>query len=254
MLHTVRDLEFCKLRNIDVDLDGIKSVANLFGPVRQTHYGISEITEKPTQYNVGDSGLALLPHMDETYRISNIGITLFQVVQAAETGGHSTLVDGFEVARRMKQQHSEEFKLLCDTPIRFHRHHTGKIFDGKQRYLVAHSPVFKLNEEGEVVGAKINERQIAPLDLSANLVTTFYQALRHLFEITYSDDLRIELTLTSGEGMIFDNQRLLHGRTEFTKGKVPRSVRTCTVDTEEYHSTMRLLESSLRQPNPTLKI
>ena len=61
---------------------------------------IATLTEKDSINNVGDIRQALQPHCDETYRTSTIGITIFQVFEPSTEGGHSTLVDGFEAARR----------------------------------------------------------------------------------------------------------------------------------------------------------
>jgi alpha-ketoglutarate-dependent taurine dioxygenase/DUF971 family protein len=245
LLECLRDLGFCKIVNIDTSLEGIEAIANLFGPVRQTHYGISEIREKPDQYNVGDSGRPLLPHQDETYRISAVGITILQVVAVSEQGGNSTLVDGFEVARRLRELDADAFDMLSTLPIRFQRLHTGHTPDGKHRWMVSRTPIFRLDETGAVVGTRINERHIAPVDLPADKIGPYYAALRKLFSITYDEDLRIEFPLDSGEGMVFDNQRLLHGRTAFDSTGSPRHIRTCSVDTEEFHSTLRLLQREM---------
>ena len=249
LLEHVRDYGFCKLENMDTNISGIEDVSHFFGPVRITHFGISELKEKSSQYNVGDSGLALLPHMDETYRISAVGITVFQMVNPSEKGGHSLLVDGFEVARRLHEIDPAAFDLLSKTPIDFKRHHKDDSETGEPRFLVSRTPIFKLDEDGDLIGARINERHISPLSVDEKLVEPFYQALRKLFEITYSPEVRITFPLKAGEGMVFDNQRLLHGRTKFIRGKSPRHARSCTVNTEEFHSTLRLLQIELGKPD-----
>ena len=248
LLETVRDVGFCKLTNVDTRLSGIEEAANLFGPVRQTHWGISEINEKNSQYNVGDSGRALLPHMDETYRLSSVGVTILQMVQPSEKGGHSILVDGFEVARRVRESDPEAFRLLSTLAVTFKRHHKGESADGRPRMLVSRSPIIKLDGEGEIEGVRINERHISPLDIRGELVEPYYRALKVLFTHTYDPALEIQLPLQSGEAMVFENNRVLHGRTEFVRGEKPRYARTCTVDLEEFHSTMRLLQMKLGRP------
>ena len=248
VLETVRDYGFCLLETLDTRLQGIRDAAHLFGPVRITHFGISEITEKSAQYNVGDSGRALLPHMDETYRISSVGITVLQMVTSSESGGHSTLVDGFNAVRRLRETSPDAFDLLSTVPVTFRRRHTGKTLDGKPRLLVSRTPLIKLDENNEVVGVRINERHIAPLDVEGHLVEPFYRAIRDLLQITYDPGLRIEIPLKSGQGLVFDNQRVLHGRTAFVRGKKPRHARTCTVNTEEFHSTLRLRQLEFDLP------
>ncbi|WP_319005213.1 hypothetical protein [Leisingera sp. McT4-56] len=53
------------------------------------------------------------------------------------------------------------------------------------------------------------------------------------------------MDLKAGEGLLFDNQRLLHGRTGFAPETPPRTVLTSSVDLDDFHSSMRLLQRDL---------
>ena len=44
---------------------------------------------------------------------------------------------------------------------------------------------------------------------------------------------------------MFNNQRILHGRTEFDAEEPARSVLTSSVDLDDFHSTMRILHRML---------
>ena len=90
------------------------------------------------------------------------------------------------------------------------------------------------------------ERQIMPLDLPGDLIEPAYLALKRLYRILYDPELRLTLELGAGEGLIFDNQRILHGRTGFTPEEPARSVLTSSVDIEEFHSSLRLLQANVR--------
>ena len=103
-------------------------------------------------------------------------------------------------------------------------------------------PLIHIDEEGDVVGVRLNERQIGPLDLPEAQIEPFYRALRMLFDLVYDPALRITLALQSDEGLLFNNQRLLHGRTEYQPEDPGRSVLTSSVDMEEFYSSLRLLE------------
>ena len=41
--------------------------------------------------------------------------------------------------------------------------------------------------------------------------------------------------------LIFNNQRVLHGRTAFDRGECGRHLRTCHEDLDEFHSRLRVL-------------
>ena len=245
MLEAVRDYGFCKITDAPVEGSEAHRLIEIVGPQRQTHYGTYTLSKKTSVDNVGDITDALDPHIDETYRLSTIGITVFQVLHPSSNGGASTLVDGFEAARRLRDQWPDDFDLLARVPITAHRVDESHNSGGRTRWYMSRRPVLKLDSDGDVSGVRLNERQIAPLDIEADLVEPCYRALRRIFDILYDPELRITFPLQAGEGLLFDNQRVLHGRTSFTPEKPARSVLTSSVDLEEFHSSLRLLQRDL---------
>ncbi len=241
-LNAVRDYGFCKIVDAPTEAGDASKLIELVGPQRQTHYGTYVLSGKKAVDNVGDTTAALDPHSDETYRLSTIGITVFQVLQPSATGGESTLVDGFEAVRRLREGWPEDFDLLTRVPITAHRIDTAHNSDGQERWYTSRMPVIKLDCDGDVSGVRLNERQIAPLEIDEDLVEPCYSALRRVLDILYDPDLRITFSLGRGEGLLFDNQRLLHGRTAFTQGSPARSVLTSSVNLEDFHSSLRLLQ------------
>ncbi len=246
LLETIRDYGFAFIRNVPGSIDEASRLIEIVGAQRHTHYGNYTLGNKKSVDNVGDITAALDPHTDETYRSSTVGITVFQVLHPASDGGHSTLVDGFEAVRRLRECAPDDFELLTRLPI------TGARFDpaansgGNSKWYSATMPMIRLDFDGEVSGVRMNERQIMPLDVPAELVEPAYRALRHLFEILYDPELLLTFPLEAGEGLIFDNQRVLHGRTAYEAETPPRSVLTNSVDIEDFHSSLRMLTESLR--------
>lgn len=245
VLEAVRDYGFCKITDAPTQASESHRLIEIVGPQRQTHFGTYSLSNKTSVTNVGDITDALDPHIDETYRLSTIGITVFQVLCPSANGGASTLVDGFEAARQLRDQWPEDFDLLTRLPITAHRIDEGHNSGGRRRWYTCRIPVIKLDSDGDLAGIRINERQIAPLDIEASLVEPMYQALRRLLKLLYSPELRITFPLQAGEGLLFDNQRVLHGRTAFTTEEPARSVLTSSVDLEEFHSSLRLLQRDL---------
>lgn len=108
-----------------------------------------------------------------------------------------------------------------------------------------------MDSDGTISGARLNERQITPLDLPSDQIGPCYTALRRIFDIVYDPDLRLTFKLKTGEGLLFNNQRVLHGRTEFTPEDPARSVLTTSIDLEEFHSTLRMLHASVEDEGLT---
>ena len=65
------------------------------------------------------------------------------------------------------------------------------------------------------------------------------------FEILYNPELMVTVKLKLGEGLLFNNQCVLHGKNEFNFELPERSVLTSSVDLDDFYSTMRILRRTL---------
>ncbi|MED5532633.1 MAG: TauD/TfdA family dioxygenase [Pseudomonadota bacterium] len=265
MLETVCDYGFCKVEGAPGLAQEAGRLIQMVGAKRITHYGdfelsnkrmsntssdMATLTDKKSINNVGDIRQALQPHCDETYRTSTIGITIFQVFEPSAEGGHSTLVDGFEAARRFREIYPEDFNRLASTPL------TGQRFDPKHaegelpRWYRCTLPMIRIDDDQHVCGIRVNERQIAPIDLPHDQVVPTYRAIRNFLKIVYDPDLIISFPLKKGDGLIFNNQRVLHGRTAFKLEERGRQVLTNSVDLEDFYSNLRILKGRLKPQEP----
>ena len=77
--------------------------------------------------------------------------------------------------------------------------------------------------------------------MPADAVPEFYRAYRILSEALNAPGARIEFRLGPGDLMIFDNQRVLHGRSAYTVGH--RHLQGCYADKDALRSTIRVLEA-----------
>ncbi len=265
LLEAVCDYGFCKVENVPGTLVESNRLIEVIGTKRRTHFGnfelsnkssvdnvedLQRLTNKSAVNNVGDITQALLPHCDETYRTSTIGITVFQVLQPSSEGGHSILVDGFEAASRLKGQFPEDFDFLARTPILGQRYDRNHVEGELPRWYQCALPMLQLDTENEISGVRINERQIAPLDLPFDKIEPCYRALRRFLKIVYDPELLITFALQQGEGLIFNNQRVLHGRSAFKAEQPGRLVLTNSVDLEDFYSNLRILRTKYKPEQP----
>ena len=75
-----------------------------------------------------------------------------------------------------------------------------------------------------------------------------YQAIKAFWNIINDDELKVIYPMVSGDLHIFDNQRVLHGRTEFNPAKGARHLQQCSVNRDEFHNTIRTLAARLNHP------
>ncbi len=233
-LETVRDLGFVILRDVPKEREKTEQIAALVGKLRLTNYGIFELEAKPNPEIVGDMAVALELHTDEPYRIEPPAITFFHVLKQSSHGGDSTLADGIHLAQLLRERDPQSFKILSTIPARFHRTlNEGRAFE-------FHAPVITCSSDGTILGIRLLDRGMGPVDTQLDMVEPFYDALRSLLWIIYSGEGRITVKLLSGEMLVFNNQRLMHGRTAFDPSKSKRHVRSCHVDLDEFYSRLRI--------------
>ncbi len=241
-LETILDVGFAILTGVPPAREHTENIAALVGKLRLTNYGIYELESKPNPEIVGDMAHALAPHTDEPYRIDPPGITFFHVIEQAAAGGASTLTDGFRVAALLRERNPAAIDILARVPARFHRSlAAGRLFEYQH-------PIIHLDDDGEVIAVRLLDRALAPVDCAPDDVEPFYAAVRAWLELAYAGEGQIEFTVEAGEMLVFNNQRLLHGRTAFDPARSRRHVRSCHVDLDEFHSSLRVLYRERNDP------
>ncbi|MGA2343366.1 MAG: TauD/TfdA family dioxygenase, partial [Steroidobacteraceae bacterium] len=79
------------------------------------------------------------------------------------------------------------------------------------------------------------------LDLSARAAAAFYGAYRRFAALLRDPRYQLKFRLADGEIVVFDNQRILHGRTAFSSARHARHLRGCYLTRDSVYSTAALL-------------
>lgn len=233
---------FAILQGIPAQRQHIEEIASLVGKLRMTNYEIYELESKPDPEIVGDTALPLAPHTDEPYRVDPPAVTFFHVIAQSDHGGASTLIDSFRLVEVLKRQNPEAFDLLTRIPARFHR----SLIEG--RMFEYQHPIIQTDSDGDVASVRLLDRALAPVDCALEQVQPFYAAVRELLELSYGGEGMIEFKLKAGEMLVFNNQRLMHGRTAFDPGGSRRHIRSCHVDLDEFYSRLRIIYRERNDP------
>ena len=243
------------------------------GFLRPTLYGAGMWrTELRPAQGVTDTAYTELPlalHTDGNYLECPPGLQAFHcTVPDASGGGDSLLLDGLALARRLQAKDPAAFALLCVWPLPYH--HTGS--DG---LLSASRPVFALDASGNVEAVHFNNSDRGPVTLQpswgrelalaralcgsagaapggaalavqatlaspATAIPALYSALRALHECLESPELLFRIPLRQGMLLIFNNQRVLHGRLGFEVAS-GRTLVGCYQGRDEWESRLREL-------------
>jgi alpha-ketoglutarate-dependent taurine dioxygenase len=110
------------------------------------------------------------------------------------------------------------------------------------------NPIIQTDSDGDVTSVRLLDRALAPVDCALDQVEAFYAALRELLSLNYAGDGLIEFKLHAGEMLVFNNQRLMHGRTAFNPANSKRHIRSCHVDLDEFYSRLRILYAKRQDP------
>ncbi|MGD1702360.1 TauD/TfdA family dioxygenase [Dapis sp. BLCC M229] len=243
LLEHLRDYGICFVRNVPPQKGELESFAQSFGPLLETNYGrVFEIVVDPeeSQKSVANSQIDLIPHTDDAYQYAPPGIIFFHCLMANNDGsGQSTFVDGFQIAEVLRHEDGEAFELLCRYEVSWQKHYSDRI---DMRFS---SPVFSLNSDGNLQEVRISNLFPAPLDLPEEAIEPFYIAYRKLMQL-YTDPIYcLKEGLKPGDLVMFDNHRILHGRTAIGIQNQRRHLRYCSVERDYFHSHRRLLDRNL---------
>ncbi|MBW8907596.1 MAG: TauD/TfdA family dioxygenase, partial [Mesorhizobium sp.] len=225
------------LTGVPAEPEATLRVAGRYGPVRETSYGkVFDLISRPDARVAGETARAQIPHTDEPFRYSPPGFIFFHAVRTgAGSGGTSLMVDGFQVAEQMRRTRPHLFDLLTRYGVTFHREHAGEVFFSAEAHVIS------LDASGAVTGIRFNDRCLAPQAGSIENIDRLIEALAELTRLICDPQNQFRHQLQPGEVLVFDNQRVLHGRTAFDPTLAVRHLRSCNLDRDGVHSTFRTL-------------
>ncbi|KAL6701027.1 hypothetical protein J3F84DRAFT_359957 [Trichoderma pleuroticola] len=215
----IRQYGFCFVTNSPKTPEDTEKLLETIGPIRNTHYGgfydfIPDLALADTAY----TNLALPAHTDTTYFTEPAGLQAFHLLShtpptnkpADEVlGGQSLLVDGFHAAETLRKESPGDFEILRKVKLPWHA-------SGNQGVAIAPDMAYPVIE---ATGEKLHrirwnndDRGVVPVDID---VDAWYQAARKWDEILKRKESEYWFQLEPGRVLIFDNWRVLHGRSAF---------------------------------------
>ena len=216
-----------------------QAMAERIGTVQNTIFGdmwllSAELNEhEDTAY----SNSFLEPHTDATFYHEAPGLQMFNCFEYQATGGESLLVDGNAIVNQLKQEHPNEFDILCNVDVPGHYIEPGV-------HLHTQRPAIRLDERSDLLQLSFNNYDRAPFLLDGESMDQFYRAYGLLHTLVNDQQNWLKIPLRPGMTLIFDNWRMLHGRMAY-KGK--RVFYGCYHSRSVFESQLRHLQTQFNK-------
>jgi gamma-butyrobetaine dioxygenase len=227
------------LTSVPCETHAILAAMALVGRVAETNYGqVFDVRAVPQPENLAYSDLGLGLHTDNPYREPVPGFQALHALVTSPEGGDNLFADGLALAAHLRETEPEAFRLLSTTAVPFH-------YRSNDADLYAERPLIQLASDGEVTAVHYNNRSVAPLTLAAGEAPAFYAAYRRFALLLREPRFQLRFRLADGDLVVFDNQRVLHGRTAFTSARHPRHLQGCYLTRDSVFSEVGVLRRRL---------
>ena len=232
-------LGFVIFEGVPTEPQTVLKVGAMFGFVRDTNFGpLFDVRSTPNATDLAYTSLSLDPHTDNPYRSPVPGIQLLHCLANQTSGGLSTLVDGFAVAEALRREQPQAFAIMTSTPVRF------RYIDADTELTASAAPI-ELDVTGAVNAIHFSPRlDFVPL-FAPERLDAYFRARRQLDQRLRAADFEIRFLLRAGDLVMFDNRRLLHGRTGFDPSEGLRHLQGCYIDIDGPRSLWRVLRRRL---------
>lgn len=200
---------FAVITDCPPDDQSVSTIAGFLGYVRETIFGgIWRFEANEAMADSAYTPKELRPHTDGTYSLDAPGVQILLCLENSAIGGESILVDGYAVAEQIREATPEVFEDLCRIEIE-------GCYQGDGVRLTARRPIIRL-VDGDIQQVSFNNYDRAPMYLPPEEMWRMYRAIKVIDEKFNDPANQWRYSLQTGEALVFDNWRVLHGRSAFS--------------------------------------
>lgn len=240
------------LRQVPNSEKSVEHIAGRIGPIRDTFYGRTwDVESVPNAKNVAYTHQSLGLHMDLQYMQNPPGFQFLHCLGNTCKGGDSVFSDTFYAASQLSPK---DYKTLTQFNLAYHYR------NGDEHYYQEH-PVIETSQLAytkklpehvwEKVPQFINysppfQANIPVSRMAQSAMIPLDAALRNFAKAVENPENLYQYRLGEGECVIFNNRRVLHGRSAFEAEKGQRWLKGAYVDTDVFKSKWRVMSKKMR--------
>ena len=235
-LTLIRDYGFVLVTGVPTRVGAVVELAERITHIQETHFGREfQVISKPDPENLAYTAVKLTAHTDVVNRRNLPGLQFLHCIEFEASGGESILIDGFEAARRLLEQHPDMHELLTKAEVPY-------VYQDEHHDIRNRSAIISTDFDGNHTEVRFHEGLLGALDLDPELIEPFYAAWQTFGEILRNPDLEYVFKMEPGDCQVFDNRRVLHARAEFDPNTGPRHLQGTYVERDDFISRLRVLE------------
>ena len=217
IMKNVEDNGYCYVKEFGLDNEEFIKLMDKSGhPLFSSHFGLYENLEPATHntFNkhtdqLGYTNDRIDLHMDQTFIEDCPPFQALHCIKRAESGGSNMFVDIRKISNMLIEYFPNEAYLLTHQPILFHR--KQKEYEKKLE-----TPIIKPDEKGKFKQVRSSYFTLAPFDLPFDKMIPYYNAYNRFHKLIRNPESQVQIQLDPGDVIIYDNHRMMHGRTAFT--------------------------------------
>jgi [2-(trimethylamino)ethyl]phosphonate dioxygenase len=224
-----------RLAGAGTEPDELERTVARFGFIRETNYGrLFEVRVVADADNLAFTAQALEPHTDNPYREPVPTLQLLHCIRNSGAGGATTFIDGFALAEWFRNRHPDDFRRLAQHAVPF------AFTNSAGDCYAARTPIIRLSANDEFQGLRFNHRALGSVDFPADETALWYGSYLEFAKEADAPARRFPFAMKPGDIVIFDNERILHGREAFS-GASERFLKGCYADRDALKATLARL-------------
>ncbi len=223
-----------RLSETPVCKDFVESFASRIGCIRSSNFGyVFSVESKPLPDSSANTMLSLGQHTDLPSRETPPGFQFLHCIINDSSGGESLLSDGLSLVEALRTEQPRAYESLTTDEWVF----MNRAVNDDHRWT---GPSIELPSSNR----PLTIRAFYPVRSSPHMpmdrIAAAYEALKIFYDYTRDPRFTIRYRLNSGDLIVFDNRRILHGRDEIINDG-ERLLVGCYMDLDEVYSRYRVL-------------